>query len=321
MEASIIAQYIYFTEEQKRLANSVDLPEFLRRRGEKLLPSGRDKRLASDHSVTVRGNQWFDHATDQGGLAINFVQKFYGLSFPDAVTALLGGESGIGYLSAREEPSEQRKPFTLPPAHTDMRRVYAYLLQSRCIDRDVLTEFARAGLIFESAEPSADKTKIYHNAVFVGNDEHGVARHGHKRSIYTSGKSYRGNIESSDPRYSFHWVGESDQLYVFEAPIDLLSYISLHQEDWWKHSYVSLCGTSEHAMLWMLEQNPQLQKVTLCLDSDKAGQKAVERLTRILREHGYTNITPLLPDAKDWNDELVAQRADVAEQIESIQMS
>lgn len=305
MEASIIARYIHFTEEQKRRANSVDLPEFLRRRGEKLLPSGRDKRLASDHSVTVRGNQWFDHATEQGGLAIDFVQKFYGLSFPDAVTALLGGESGIGYLAAREEPTEQRKPFALPPAHTDMRRVYAYLLQIRCIDRDVLTEFARAGLIFESAEPSADKTKIYHNAVFVGNDEHGVARHGHKRSIYTSGKSYRGNIESSDPRHSFHWVGKSDQLYVFEAPIDLLSYISLHHEDWRKHSYVSLCGTSEHAMLWMLEQYTQLGEIVLCLDNDDAGVKASERLTGSLAEHGYENIRVDCSEGKDWNDELV----------------
>jgi hypothetical protein len=318
LEASIIAQYIYFTEEQKRRANSVDLPEFLRRRGEKLLSSGRDKRLASDHSVTVRGNQWFDHATDRGGLAIDFVQKFYGLSFPDAVIVLLGGESGIGYLSAREEPAEQRKPFALPPAHTDMRRVYAYLLQSRCIDRDVLTEFARAGLIFESAEPSADKTKIYHNAVFVGNDEHGVARHGHKRSIYTSGKSYRGNIESSDPRYSFHWVGESDQLYVFEAPIDLLSYISLHQEDWWKHSYVSLCGTSEHAMLWMLEQYTQLGEIVLCLDNDDAGVKASERLTGFLAEHGYGNIRVDHSEEKDWNDELV--RACEAEEKMTMEM-
>lgn len=50
--------YIHFTEEQKRLAASVDLVEFLRQRGEKLLPSGHEKRLDSDHSITVRGNAW-----------------------------------------------------------------------------------------------------------------------------------------------------------------------------------------------------------------------------------------------------------------------
>lgn len=43
--------YIPFTDEQKQRANSVDLVEFLRRRGERLLPSGRDKRLNSDHKV------------------------------------------------------------------------------------------------------------------------------------------------------------------------------------------------------------------------------------------------------------------------------
>ena len=48
--------YIPFTEEQKLRANSVNLVEFLRRQGEKLIPSGRDKRLSSDHSITLRGN-------------------------------------------------------------------------------------------------------------------------------------------------------------------------------------------------------------------------------------------------------------------------
>ena len=50
-----MGQYIHFTKEQKERAANVDLESFLRQRGEKLLPSGRDKRLARDHSVTVRG--------------------------------------------------------------------------------------------------------------------------------------------------------------------------------------------------------------------------------------------------------------------------
>ena len=51
-----MAGFIYFTEEQKRRANEVNLESFLLRQGGRLLKSGREKRLASDHSITVRGN-------------------------------------------------------------------------------------------------------------------------------------------------------------------------------------------------------------------------------------------------------------------------
>lgn len=147
----------------------------------------------------------------------------------------------------------------------------------------------------------------YHNAVFVGIDEHGVARHAHKRGIYTQGKSYRGNVEGCDPRHSFHWTGTSDRLYVFEAPIDLLAFLTLYPEDWQQHSYVALCGTAEHAMLWMLEQNPKLQKIILCLDHDAAGIEAAGRLTDILCKHGYTQSAPLRSTNKDWDEDLKEQ--------------
>ena len=68
--------YVYFTEEQKQRANAVDLEDFLVRQGEKLLRSGREKRLASDHSITIRRNRWYDHATEKGGFAIDFVRTY-----------------------------------------------------------------------------------------------------------------------------------------------------------------------------------------------------------------------------------------------------
>lgn len=308
--------YIYFSEEQKLRANSVDLVEFLKRQGERLIPSGRDRRLASDHSITVRGNEWYDHASEEGGGAISFVQNFYGLTYPEAVTRLLGGEQGAVYEPAKKQKEEEPKEFALPPANPTMRRVYAYLLQRRLISRDVLNTFARAKLIYESCEKSRDKTKEYHNAVFVGYDERGVARHAHKRGVYTGGKSYRGNVTGCDPRYSFHHTGSSDRLYVFEAPVDLLSYITLHPDMWWTHSYVALCGVGEQAMLWMLEQNPQLQKVFLCLDHDAAGIEATGRLSEILTHAGYLDVEPDVSEYKDWNADLKALHGLPAEPAE-----
>ena len=77
----------------------------------------------------------------------------------------------------------------------------------------MLSAFVHKGMIYESAD--------YHNAVFVGYDEHGIARHAHKRGT-GSESTYKGNAESCDPRYSFHWTGTDNTLYLFEAPIDIL---------------------------------------------------------------------------------------------------
>ena len=177
-----------------------------------------------------------------------------------------------------------------------MRRMFAYLIKHRCIDRDVVCHFAKAGTLFEDVK--------YHNAVFVGQDENGVPRHAHKRSTCTVGQSYRGNVEGSNAKCSFHHNGKSDRLYVFEAPVDMLSYISLNQDNWQEHSYVALCGVAPPAMIWMLEQNPQIGEISLCLDNDAAGIYATERFTKLLQEAGYENVSSLLPVYKDWNEQL-----------------
>ena len=134
--------------------------------------------------------------------------------------------------------------------------------------------------------------------------EDGAARHAHKRGLYSFGEGFKRNVAGCDSRYSFHCCGTSGQLYAFEAPIDLLSFITLHPDGWQKHSYVALCGVSENALLWMLEQNPFLRQITLCLDNDKAGIEASQRITESLREKGYSQADILLPSQKDWNMEL-----------------
>ena len=299
-----MSTYIHFTEEQKQRANSVDLVEFLQRQGEKLLPSGREKRLASDRSITVRGNEWYDHALEQGGLAIDFVQSFYGLSFPEAVTKLLSGEQGELYSKAKERKQIKQKPFVLPPKNSDMRRVFAYLIKNRHIDRDVVSFFAKQKLLYESCEQSVDRVKEYHNAVFVGYDENGVPCHAHKRGIYSNGKSFKGNVESSNPCYSFHYTGTSNRLYVFEAPIDMMSFITINKStNWQEHSHVALCGVSEQAMITMLENNPNLNHVILCLDHDVAGIESSEKFQDILYKKKI-ECSRMLPKCKDWNEDI-----------------
>ena len=288
-----ITNYIHFSEEQKLRAGSVDLEEFLRLRGERLIKSGHEKRLESDHSVTVRGSRWYDHAAQRGGGPVSFVQRFYRKSYPEAMTLLLGGEHGAAYPVASTKAEEPRKPFELPPKHSDMRRVYAYLMKQRHIGKDVISHFARAGTLYEDA--------AHHNCVFVGTDEKGVPRHAHLRSTNSYGETFRINVESSDPRHSFHHIGTDEQLFVFEAPIDMLSYITLHPDHWREHSYVACCGTSILPVQQMTGRMPRLiEKLCLCLDNDKAGNEASERMAEAAKMWD-AEIVRLLPERKDWN--------------------
>ena len=289
--------YIHFTDEQKRRANLVDLTEFLRHKGEPLIRSGQELRMERNHSVTVRGNEWYDHAAERGGGPVSFLKEFYGMDYPEAVMALLGQNGSPFYAQVDGPREKEKKEFALPPANGDNRRAFAYLLKHRHLDREVLTTFVRAGLIYEDLS--------YHNAVFVGRDADGEPHHAHKRSTNSQRKSFRMTVEGSDFRYAFNWPGSSRDLLVFEAPIDMLSFISMHPDNWERHSYVALCGTSSQPMLGMMERNPQIEAVHLALDNDQAGQQASRRLAGIVRERGL-EVDALVPVYKDWNQDLCA---------------
>ena len=177
-----ISKFIEFTPAQKERAATVDLEEFLLRQGEKLIKSGREKRLASDHSVTVRGCEWFDHASNEGGRAVSFVQKFYGKSYAEAMTMLMGSNTGPAYPQAKKQEAAPQKPFLPPVPNANMHRVFAYLLKTRGLDADVVVSFARRKLLYEDA--------AHHNAVFIGTDEGGCQRHAHLRSTNSFGKAF-----------------------------------------------------------------------------------------------------------------------------------
>lgn len=220
------------------------------------------------------------------------------MNYQEAVLALLNED--VSQLCPRvNKPKEKvKKPFELPPANKDNRRVFAYLLKHRHLDRDVLTTFVKLGLVYEDQK--------YHNAVFVGMDKDGTPRHAHKRSTNSQGKSFRMTVEGSDFRYAFNWPGSSRHLLVFEAPIDMLSFISkFHDSDWARHSYVALCGTSSQPLLGMLERCPNIENVLLCLDNDQAGQLATRRLAKVVQEKGLT-AGARVPVLKDWNEDLCA---------------
>ncbi len=288
--------YYPFTKEERERARNTDLAEFLRQQGETIRRSGSENMwLSLGQKVTLRGNLWFHQYEQVGGDAIDFCRKFYGMDYPEAVMLLLGMDVGCSPVP-REEDSP--KPFELPPANENMHRVYAYLLRQRGIHKQVLDAFVQQKMIYEDAK--------FHNAVFVGFDTQGEPRHAHKRGS-GSRSTFKGNVPGSIPEFSFHWRGSDEQLFLFESPIDLLSFICLHPENWREHTYAAACSVSDRVLWQSLTDQPNIRMAYLCFDSDAPGQRAAKAISGRLRDKGIKHKI-LVPSRKDWNEDLLFLR-------------
>ena len=297
--------YIPFTNEQLIRANTVDLVEFLRLKGEKLERCGKEHKLiytdsnGKHDSIMINGSSWFDHKNQIGGGAIKFMQQFYGLSFQQAVQTLLGADMPQITHRASETMAEKEKAeFILPPENKTMFRVFAYLTKQRFIAGQVVSHFAHAHTLYEDVQ--------HHNAVFVGLDETGVSKQASRRSTSTYGKTFKNTVEGSDTKYSFAHFGESDKLFVFESPIDMMSFITIYPHEWQQHSYIAINGVYEHPLMQALKTHDNLKQIVLCLDNDEGGRDGAERLRDILHDAGYDRVSVLSPCHKDWNEDLKA---------------
>ena len=282
-----------YTQAQIDKANAVGLEKFLRAQGETLVRSGKEYRWKAHDSLTVCGNKWFRHSQSKGGLPVDFVMEFYGKSFPEAVQ-MLTGDPGEVQPEADPAPSPA---FRLPLRNVTNANILNYLTQEWKLSPSLVNFFIAAGDIYEDA--------AHHNVVFVGRDADGHPRYASSRGIR---EKFRQDAAGAEKAFGFAHRGTDKQLLVFEAPIDLLSFIELFPKNWQQHNYLSLGGVSGKALRQFLSERPDVERVFLCLDADKAGEDACKRLTALLPD--TVSVTRIQPCMKDWNDVLV-HRAEI----------
>ena len=282
-----------YTQAQIDKANAVELEKFLRAQGETLVRSGKEYRWKAHDSLTVCGNKWFRHSQSKGGFPVDFVMEFYGKSFPEAVQ-MLTGEPGEVQPEADPAPSPA---FRLPLRNVTNANILNYLTQERKLSPSLVNFFIVAGDIYEDA--------AHHNVVFVGRDADGHPRYASSRGI---NEKFRQDAAGAEKAFGFAHRGTDKQLLVFEAPIDLLSFIELFPKNWQQHNYLSLGGVSGKALRQFLSERPDMERVFLCLDADKAGEDACKRLAALLPD--TMSATRIQPCMKDWNDVLV-HRAEI----------
>lgn len=289
-----------FTDAEMQIAKETDLPELLTHLGYQVRRIGRYHTTAEMDSLRIKDRRkWFRYSQNTGGNAITFLQQFYGKSFSEAVEYLLAFHGRARDSPIKAAPfvkrDEAQKPLILPPRNTDDRRVFAYL-RKRGIAAQVIWQFLNAGLLYEDA--------VHHNCVFVGRNESGQAKYAGLRGTYDlDGPGFKGDAPGSNKNTGFSLPHDprSDLVLVFEAPIDLMSYLTLHRNT---PNALALCGLYDGALQAYLADHPQIKRIELCLDADGSGREAARQFQNKYTAMGYAVTVEEPRNGKDWNEYL-----------------
>ena len=305
------------TEEQIRQARSVDLLDYLQTHEpgnvRKSKSNSTEHYMVEHDSLKISNGKWFRHSTQQGGYsALDFLIKVRGIHFVDAVKSLTDGYAFTDYQTmpkyltqSSAKQAKTPKPFLLPKSNKNNDRAVAYL-RERGIERDVIYRCIEAGILYESSK---------HRCVFVGKDENGKARFACERGISDDVKK---DVSGSSKLYSFSLPPKEptrhggSTLALFESPADTLAHASIHEigQTGWDGYRLSLGGVSSVALHGFLERHPHISSIQLCLDNDKAGQDATNRIIKeLLNDQRYAHmkitVTPP-PIGKDYADTVLA---------------
>ena len=303
----------FYTEEQIKAARSIDLLTYLQTyEPTELIHVRGDTYCTREHdSLKISNGKWMWWSRGFGGTsALDYLVKVKGMQFTDAMKILIDNSEDFQNVTpkicSKDNRNAERK-LLLPEKSETNREVIKYLT-GRGIDRDLIDACIHRGVLFESLP--------YHNCVFVGFDEHGIAKYASYRS--TNELRLMGEAAGSDKRYSFRTNADGRNLHVFESAIDLLSYMTVIHEQtgrWIADPMISLGGVYAPgsdkticklpvALENMLQNHPEVETISLHLDNDFAGRSATENISLQLRCN-YKTIDEPPPVGKDYNDYLM----------------
>lgn len=268
-----------YTQEERQEVLSLSLTSLARSLGFTPVQKGSHFQLKEMDSLIIYNdrtwNRWSGKGNITGGTTIDFMMAFGGVdNAAEAINKLLelNGKdivvkNTVQSDECKEKEAAHKAKFELPPKNQNYKRLYAYLMQTRGLSQEVISDFVHKKLIYEDS--------VHHNIVYCGMDPEGEVRYAGLRGtadIY--GKKFKMDVPGNDKNYGVNIVNpQSDELKVFESVIDCMSYIDMTGDN-----------TSNKLILGMVEDNPLMQfvkdyshikKIVFCLDNDDAGQSAI----------------------------------------------
>ncbi len=197
--------------------------------------------------------------------------------------------------------AKTQKVLILPEKDINYRRIYAYLIKTRMIDREIIDSFVKRKMLYQEKE--------HKNAVFIGYDTVGKPVYAMQRSTLPNFR-FINELEGCNYDYGISYSNDNaDTLIITEAVIDMMSIMTIYKEKNFhkKHSFLALGGTDKDNCIYKyLDEHLNICEVLLGLDNDEAGIKATKRIQEKLQSN-YKNIKRMVirPTAKDWNEELI----------------
>lgn len=306
----------FFTKEQLDKARQVNLLSYvqenyiIKKHGNgtyKIIEDGHDSLV-----IYPATNSWYDFRNQRGGDVLSFLNDYENKSMVQVVTQLVGNERSIPLK--KYNPVEKQvatMSFVLPQKAENNKRVFAYLIKTRGIDRDLVKQCIDEKTIYQSHEKMTKDNKEFYsnNCIFVGLDEKQKPKYASQRSMNDgTGFVLKMDVKNSQKEFGFllKSSGEnSSRVCVCESPIDALSIATINK----LHNapipnIISLGGLSDKALATFIKNNPQVKEITLCLDNDEAGKAAGEKIKEKYSDQGFI-VSVRFPKTKDFNQDLL----------------
>ena len=291
-----------YSDEDIEKANKISIIDWANQQGYSIKDDRRWAEIRGQGGLTIDkvNNRWYCHSEKIGGGPIQLVMHLQNVTWPEAVCDLIMKKADYQVIIDKQViPDQSKDNFKLPEKNDTYKHLYAYLVKSRKIHPDIINEFVKKKLIYENTKKSC---------VFVGITKDGIPKYANIRSTNTVGEPFKGEAALSDKRFGFSRPGTNNVLTIMEAPIDLLSYMTIFKNHNLSHliendHLLSLGGVNDIALIQYLEDHPEISKIKLGLDNDKTGNEACERIF-----HQYSRqyaIERIQIREKDFNETLI----------------
>ncbi|CAK7051955.1 DUF3991 domain-containing protein [Tissierella carlieri] len=291
-----------FTDEEINRANNINIMDYINSLNLDTKRTGRTFKVEGHGGLYIDPvkNRWNCFSEGKGGGPIQLVMFLENKTWVEAVKTLLGNcyESKPIQNNRKDIQMEESKEFMLPKKNKTFNHMIAYLIHTRGIGKDIVYNCIQNKTLYEDEK---------RNCVFVGYDEEGIPRYAGLRGT-NSNKVFKGEVENSNKAFSFNILGKTNKLYIFESPIELMSYLTLFQrkamyDKGFNHHMVSLGCLAPVALNRYLEDNPNIDEINICLNNDKWGINAANKIRQEYQDRYRVNEE--YPDVKDWNELLI----------------